>query len=328
MFKVGISGSHSLFTTHYSPLTTMPFAHYPPEVVTGMADLNRFAFLVQARHLLPGHTVYSLLSGHHASKLRGRGLDFEEVRQYVYGDDIRNIDWRVTARTGHTHSKVFNEEKERPTFIVLDQCSSMFFGSQRFVKSVAAAHAAAVSVFYTLKRGDRAGGIVFNDTHYDYVAPKRNKAQAQQYLQFVVAQNAQLPLRKTMHRNTAVLNNMLLKTRALVTHDYVIPVISDFSRIDQETRRHLLALAAHNDVILVHIYDPFEESLPDGKLVLTDGDRQLTWNNKKHHAGKLYHARFQQWQAEMKEEFRRYKIPVVFFTTAYPVEDQVSGRFK
>ena len=93
---------------------------YPPEVVTTLQDLMRFEYLVQAGHLLPAHPVYSLLAGRHASKLRGRGLDFEEVRLYTPGDDIRNIDWHVTARTGKTHSKTFNEEKERPSFIIVD----------------------------------------------------------------------------------------------------------------------------------------------------------------------------------------------------------------
>ncbi|RFM27315.1 DUF58 domain-containing protein [Deminuibacter soli] len=306
-----------------------PAAHnYPPEVVTSMSDLMRFEYLVQARHLLPGHTVFSLLTGTHTSKLRGRGLDFEEVRRYVYGDDIRNIDWRVTAKTGTTHSKVFNEEKERPTFIVLDQSSAMFFGSKRYVKSVSAAHVAAISAFYTLKRGDRAGGIIFNESHYDYVPPKRNKALVQHYLKCIVAQNALLPQRKQVQRDPHLLNNMLQVTRSLVTHDYVIPVIGDFSAMDATTRRHLLALSNHNDVILIHVYDPFEQALPDGRLVLTDGKKQLTWNNKKRHAGKLFAAHFREMQTAMTAEFRHYGIPVVFFSTEYAIEDQVSHHFK
>src|SRR5687768_705876 len=92
---------------------------YPPEVVATLEDLMKYEYLIQSGNLLPAHPVYSILAGRHASKLRGRGLDFEEVRLYVPGDDIRNIDWRVTARTGQTHSKVFNEEKERPTFLVV-----------------------------------------------------------------------------------------------------------------------------------------------------------------------------------------------------------------
>jgi uncharacterized protein (DUF58 family) len=136
---------------------------YPPEIAVTLDDLMRYEWLVQTGKLLPSHPVYSILAGRHSSKLRGRGLDFEEVRPYIPGDDIRNIDWRVTARTGKTHSKVFTEEKERPTFILLDQTSWMFFGSTRFAKSVSAAQAAALGAFYTIKRGDRTGGIIFKE---------------------------------------------------------------------------------------------------------------------------------------------------------------------
>ncbi len=182
---------------------------YPPEVVTTLQELMRYEFLVQSKSLLPSHPVYSILAGRHASKLRGRGLDFEEVRHYVPGDDIRNIDWRVTARTGETHSKVFNEEKERPTFIIVDQSAWMFFGSKRFVKSVSAAHAAAIGAFYTIKRGDRTGGIIFNEEGYDHVAPKRSKATVQHFLQCIVNRNKILPGRKQILPNTGLLNEML-----------------------------------------------------------------------------------------------------------------------
>src|SRR6202012_1822373 len=196
---------------------------YPAEVVTTLQDLMRYEFLIQSGNLLPKHPVYAILAGRHASKLRGRGLDFEEVRHYVAGDDIRNIDWRVTALTGETHSKVFNEEKERPTFIVLDQSSQMFFGSRRFVKSVSGAHAAAVGAFYTIKRGDCVGGIVFNEEGYDYIQPKRSKALVQHFLQLVVNRNEVLPKRKIVKPNI-------------------------------ETRQHLRNMSNHNDVILIHIY--------------------------------------------------------------------------
>jgi uncharacterized protein (DUF58 family) len=302
-------------------------AAYPAGVVTSLEDLMRYEYLVQSRNLLPGHPVYSILAGRHASKLRGRGLDFEEVRPYVSGDDIRNIDWRVTARTGETHSKVFNEEKERPTFIVLDQSSRMFFGSQRFVKSVSAAHAAAIGAFYTLKRGDRVGGIIFNETGYDHIAPKRSKALVQHYLQCVVNRNEVLPERKTIGPNTALLNDMLRRTRSAVTHDFVVTVISDLSAINEETRLHLRSLSYHNDVILIHIYDALEEQLPDGKLVLTDGRYQIRWQNDKHKWGQLYAADFVRSRATLAEEFRRYRIPVAFFSTTEPVEDQIMHAF-
>jgi len=296
---------------------------YPVEVVTTLKDLMRYEFLVQAGNLLPKHPVYSILASRHASKLRGRGLDFEEVRHYVAGDDIRNIDWRVTARTGETHSKVFNEEKERPTFILLDQSSSMFFGSQRFVKSVSAAHAAAIAAFYTIKRGDRVGGIIFNEDGYDYVIPKRSKAVVQHLLQQIVERNEILPLRKIAKPNTELLNCMLQRTQAAVTHDYVVTVISDFSAINEETKLYLRNMSHHNDVILIHIYDALDEVLPDGKLILSDGRRQIAWQNSKRKWGEKYRKSFADMKHELTEEFNRYRIPIVFFNTAETIEDQI-----
>ncbi len=296
---------------------------YPREVATDLDDLMRYEYMVAAGHLLPDHPVYSILAGRHASKLRGRGLDFEEVRQYVPGDDIRNIDWRVTARTGKTHTKIFNEEKERPTFVVLDQSSYMFFGSQRFVKSVSAAHAAAIGTFYTLKRGDRTGGIIFNEEGFDFIAPKRSKAVARHFLQCVVARNRKLPLRKTVGPNTALLTEMLRRTQAAVTHDYIITVISDFSAINDEIRQQLRNMANHNDVILIHIYDALDVQLPEGKLVLSDGLHQIAWQNSKKGWGKKYAGSFRDMRHRLTEEFNRYHIPIVFFNTAETIEDQI-----
>ena len=95
---------------------------HPPEVVASLHDLMEYEYLVQSHQLLPDHPVYSILAGRHASKLRGRGLDFEEVRQYVAGDDIRNIDWRVTARVGKTHSKVDPRSKQQDVLWIATVC--------------------------------------------------------------------------------------------------------------------------------------------------------------------------------------------------------------
>lgn len=288
----------------------------------------RFEFLVQSGRLLPRRPVYSILAGQHASKLRGRGLDFEEVRIYSAGDDIRNIDWRVTARTGETYSKVFNEEKERPSFIVVDQSSSMFFGSKRFVKSVCAAHAAAIAAFYTLKRGDRVGGIIFDDQDFDYIVPKRSKALVQHFLQCIVNRNSKLPQRTAIQESTTLLNNMLRKTLSMVTHDYVITVISDFTSIDNDTRQYLKSLRSHNDVILIQIYDPMDVTLPEGKLLLSEGDHQIRWENKHKHWGDKYSMGFEDCKNKMTDEFRHYGIPLVFISTESPVEEQVMKTMK
>lgn len=295
----------------------------PPEVVVRLTDLLRLEWQVQYGRLLPKKPVYSILAGPHASRLRGRGLDFEEVRLYTPGDDIRNIDWRVTARSGRPYSKVFNEEKERPSFLVVDQSSWMFFGSQRFVKSVSAAHAAAIGAFYTVKRGDRVGGLLFSENLTEYFSPRRNRDALVYLLQRLVWINGLLPSRELAQVNTPFLNKALKDTASMITHDYVVTVISDFSAIDQETRAQLQIIRRHNDVILVHLYDPFDELLPNGHLVLGNGHRQITWNNRRHHNGVRYQQHFQQMKKQLTADFRYMGIPVVFFSTAESVEAQV-----
>ncbi|MDR2921026.1 MAG: DUF58 domain-containing protein [Tannerella sp.] len=299
---------------------------YPNEVVTSLNDLMRFEYLVQQGNILPKRPIYSILAGQHPAKMRGRGLDFEEVRLYVPGDDVRNIDWKVTARTNETHSKVFNEEKERPTFVLLDQSAMMFFGSQRYVKSVTAAHVAAIVAFHTIKRGDRFGGIIFNEDSYDYVEPKRSKALVEHFFQMTVERNKVLPLRKTVKSDTGLINEMLHRMQSLITHDYVIAIISNILMLNQDSQHLLRSLSYHNDVIFVHIEDPMDKLLPHGKLVLTDGDKQIEWDSNKNNWGDKYSAGYNLQLDSMIENFRYYGIPVSIINTKAPVEEQVKDK--
>ncbi len=299
---------------------------YPVEVATTLDDLMRFEYMVQTGNILSNHPIYSILAGRHAAKMRGRGLDFEEVRLYVPGDDIRNIDWKVTARNEETYSKVFNEEKERPTFTLLDQSSILFFGSQRYVKSVTAAHIAALTAFHTIKRGDRFGGIIFNDEKYDYVAPKRSKALVEHFLQLIVNQNNILPLRKKIYLDQDIINRILLRTRTLITHDYVITIITNALQLNDESKHILRSMALNNDLILVHIEDPMDKMLPPGKLILSNGDKQIAWNSKKNQWGEKYTLDYERRLTSLIEEFKRYRIPVSVMTTDIPVEMQIKKR--
>ena len=117
----------------------------------------------------------SVLAGPNKSNFRGRGIDFEEVRNYQPGDDIRSIDWRVTARTGTAHTKLFREERERPVLVAVDQRSSMFFGSSHCFKSVLAAQLASLLAWSALDAGDRVGGLVFNDASHREIRPRRSR---------------------------------------------------------------------------------------------------------------------------------------------------------
>src|SRR5215831_5840844 len=144
-----------------------------PGVYVDLEELIALEYGGRKVSFLPRQPVHSLLSGRFASRMRGRGLNFEEIRDYRPGDDIRSIDWKVTARLRKPHVRVFNEERDRPTLLVVDQRLSMFFGSRRAMKSVTAAEAAAISAWRVLGAGDRVGAIVFNDREIAEFRPRR-----------------------------------------------------------------------------------------------------------------------------------------------------------
>jgi uncharacterized protein (DUF58 family) len=138
-------------------------------------DLVRLQYKARGFSFLPRQPMHSLFSGRHASRLRGRGLNFEEIRQYLPGDDIRNIDWKVTARTRKAHARIFTEERERPVLLVVDQRINMFFGSSVAMKSVTAAEAAGLGAWRVVDVGDRVGALVFNDSEVVEISPHRSQ---------------------------------------------------------------------------------------------------------------------------------------------------------
>jgi len=295
------------------------------DIVTNLQELLKMEYLVFQRRVVPNKQVHSILAGKNISKLRGRGLDFEEVRRYVNGDDIRNIDWKVTARTRVTHTKVFTEEKERPVFTIVDQSSNMFFGSKRYTKSVVAAHAAAISAFRTLKVGDRFGGIIFNDENEMYIQPKRSRAAALRYLECVVDFNAQLVRRKSLTINTDRFNEILKRTQASITHDYVVTIISDFTQMNDETKKHLINLSHRNDVILVQVTDPFETEAPNQNVLMSDGNLQLQWKNSRE-SKDLFNEYLSQSKARI-QEMRKYGIVSLSLDTSSEVSEQLKEVF-
>ena len=152
---------------------------------------------------LPRQPLHSLLAGRHTSKVRGRGLNFEELRAYYPGDDIRTIDWKVTARTQKPHARVFTEERERPALLVVDQRMDMFFGSRLNMKSVTAAEAAALGAWRILDQGDRVGALVFNDTEIVEIRPHRSQQNVMRILNTVVELNHALRVDHATHPTRA-----------------------------------------------------------------------------------------------------------------------------
>ena len=158
-----------------------------------LADLIALRFPARQLKLTRRNRALNALAGPNKSNFRGRGIDFEEVRNYQAGDDIRTIDWRVTARTGAAHTKLFREERERPVLVVVDQRNGMFFGSRHCFKSVLAAQLASLVAWSALDSGDRVGGLVFNGREHRDIRPRRSRRTALALLSQVVDYNCALP---------------------------------------------------------------------------------------------------------------------------------------
>lgn len=243
------------------------------------ADLDELIRLqCQARNfsLLPKQPSQSVLSGRHASRLRGRGLNFEEIRHYSQGDDIRAIDWKVTSRLRKPHVRVFSDERDRSVLLLVDQRLSMFFGSQRSMKSVTAAELTALFAWRVLSSGDRIGAIVFNDSEMKVIEPKRSRHQVMTILEAVVEQNHALKVGTGRKADASIYNEVLKKALKLVKHDFLVCSIGDCYGADDDTVDLLTMLRAHNDALVTFVYDPLETELPDvGRLVLAEDRLQL-----------------------------------------------------
>jgi uncharacterized protein (DUF58 family) len=291
------------------------------------ADLDalvRLQFQARGFSFLPRQPVHSLLAGRHASRLRGRGLNFEEIRRYLPGDDIRNMDWHITARTRKPHVRVYTEERDRPVLLVVDQRLSMFFGSQRAMKSVVAAEATALAAWRTLNVGDRVAALVFNDNDVVEIAPHRSQGQVMRILAAVVEKNHALRVDAFRQPGPAMLNGVLERAVRLAKHDYLVCLIGDGAGTDAETVRLVTLLGAHNDVLVVFIYDPLEAQLPDaGRLVVAEGELQLEVNTSDRGLRQRYGDEFEQRLARIRELSRQREIPVLPLSTAKGVAEQV-----
>lgn len=215
------------------------------------------------------------MAGRMQSALRGRGLIFEELREYLPGDDIRSVDWRVTARTSRPVVRIYGEEKERPAILVVDQRINMFFGSRRSMKSVTAAEAAMLCAWRILGSGDRVGGFVFGDTGISEVRPHRSRNAVIALADRIAEKNARLSAAYADAPASTALDDALRRTASIARHDHLVVIVSDFDGHGAVTRDLLLQLSAANDVICLLIYDPFLLELPNsGEIVVSGGALQ------------------------------------------------------
>ena len=297
---------------------------YDDGVYVKLDELIKLQYKASGFSFLPRQPVHSILSGRHASKLRGRGLNFEELRNYLPGDDTRNIDWKVTARTRIPHVRVYTEEKDRTVWLLVDQRVSMFFGSQQRMKSVVAAEVAAISAWRVLSVGDRVGAMVFNDSDISVIPPHRSRERVMQVLKEVTKKNHALSVKPELKPDPGQLNEVLRRVSALARHDCLVCLITDADGLNSETRRHITRLAEHNDVLAAFIFDPLEKDMPAaGRLRFADNKGQLEADTSSKKLRNAFQSEFEQKLERIQSASRRFSIPVLALQTINPVSDQI-----
>jgi uncharacterized protein (DUF58 family) len=264
------------------------------------------------------HPLNSVLAGAHGSRLRGRGLDFSELRRYVPGDDLRQLDLRASLRYGKPYVRSYTEERDRPALIMVDQRMTMYFGSVRAFKSAVAARVAALAAWMALSAGDRVGGIVFDDDGQKVFKPLRSRDRVQAMLAEVVRVNGALAADKVDRPAMAGLNAALRAAQALAPHDCLICIVSDFAGADEETLRALRVLAMHNDVVGVLVFDPMAQDIPRrGRLVVTQGELQLDIAVGRRHERQPLADFFSGRLREVADLLRRSRVPLLTIDTAH-----------
>lgn len=268
---------------------------------------------------LPRQAVRTRLTGRRLSSLRGRGLNFEEIRQYHPGDDIRTMDWKVTNRSGRPHVRAYTEERERPALVILDQRQSMFFGSVEKMKSVVAAELASIVAWRIIDIGDRIGALIFNDSEIKEIKPGRHRSDVlhvlKQIERFNGCLNAGLP---TTSSNN--LNRVLQQGKRLVTHDYLVIVISDMEGWDESSVKSLVQMSRHNDIIVARICDPLESELPAHKgLVVSDGELQIDVDGRNNKVQSGFRQDRSENTAKLQTELSRHNISI------FPIKTEIAA---
>ncbi|EIJ33998.1 DUF58 domain-containing protein [Thiothrix nivea] len=285
-------------------------------IFSSLQSLLRLQAQVSTLYLAKKH-IRARHAGLHRSVYKGRGMDFAESRMYQPGDDIRTIDWRVTARSGRVHTKVFEEEREKPVLLWLDLRPSMFFATRGRFKSVLAAETAALLLWKTLKDGDRIGGILQNGEHVEF-KPSRSRSAALHFLRQLSDMTRIQPLGKNgvVYRGED-LQTSWTRLRRVAQPGSQVFVLSDFRQATPNALRQLAMIARHSQVTLLSIHDPFEETLPQqGNLRLTDGKRNLLLSLGQRLWRDRYTQRATQAAKTLLDFSRGHRIPLVQISTA------------
>ena len=287
---------------------------HDPAVAVSVRDLIEMA--ASAGILQPLRTVSARArrAGGHLSRARGRGMDYQESRAYQAGDDIRAMDWRITARAVEPHTKVFHEERERPVILAVDLGPGMFFATRGALKSVQAARTAAMFGWAAVSHGDRVGALLFNGDHRE-LQPRGGRAGILAVIRELVARSdARAALAAPAVSNG--LNAALLRLRRLVRPGSLVILISDFYGLQEESLAHLSYLRRHSDLLAVRVLDPLERIAPPaGQYALSDGRERYHLDATSDKERALYQDLLLAQHVAVQDILQRCGVPLLELTT-------------
>ncbi len=252
-------------------------------------------------------------------------MDYLETRPYTEGDDIRSIDWRVTARSGKMHSKVFIEERDRPILLLGDFSSSMYFGTRKAFKSVVAARIGAALAFSGIKRGDRVGCIIQGVNESFDLRPKGGRSHTMRVLK-ALSDATKLPNLENSLSSARSLDHLLAQANRGVPTGSTVILLSDFYQDTALFHKSLFSLAQRADIIGFHLFDPLEQQLPLARNVpLSDGNKRIqVYTQKKDQLAQK--QRFEHWCKQLKTLFEKLGQVLVHVSTEQDLSTVLAGK--
>ncbi|HYF48798.1 MAG TPA: DUF58 domain-containing protein [Planctomycetota bacterium] len=286
-----------------------------------MRDVAEVLKEVRRIQLVANRQVNDILAGEYHSVFKGRGMEFDSVREYVPGDEIRNIDWNVTARTNAPYVKKFCEERELTVMMVIDISASGAFGSLRLSKMETAVEVAAVLMFSALKNNDKVGLLLFADDIVQYVPPRKGRGNVLRLIRELLAVE---PLRARTDIGKAL--DYLAKVQK---RKCVVFLMSDFLGVD--CGRSLSTCNARHDLVAVSIGDPRERIMPDvGFITLQDAETgeilELDTRHKK--VRELFEAQAKRRYETLKDTLRRAGVDHLDIRTDEPYGNSLQRFFR
>lgn len=241
-------------------------------------------------------------------------MAFLEVREYAPGDEIRHIDWKVSARTQKPHTKVFTEELETPVVCLLEQTPPMFFGSHQRFKTDQALQILAILGWVSLHKGDRFGGAIFNHQNHQWIEPKHQLKTLMNFLQQAI--DHQLALQSPSQPQMLSWQNQIAHYQKHLRPGTRVFLIGDFIHHPIDFLQQLSRLKKHNDIMLIHISDPIEKQLPNqGILTITNGHTRSHLNTSDPKQRQAYAQSYQNAWHGLQQQLQPFHIPLIDIAT-------------